>query len=294
MFYDITLRISYSFGNNLASGRQLLRVMPKDLPRRQRVIAATLTFEPRPNERADGVDFFGNSTVMAAYRSVRREIGFSVQARVRRTAVAPGLDLSPDLGQLAGDIAQYQRLDGQSPHHFSGRSPRITPDSAVSAFASRHCKPGMTVYESALSLNQAIHKEMRFDAEATDVNTPASVAFRARRGVCQDFAHIMITALRSVGIPAGYVSGFLRTRAPKGKPRLEGADAMHAWVTVWCGHDPGWIEFDPTNGVVVANDHIVVATGRDYSDVTPVAGVLKTAGLQETEQAVDVVPLDRM
>lgn len=293
MFYDITLRISYSFGNNLASGRQLLRVMPKDLPKRQRVIAATLTFEPRPDERGDSVDFFGNSIVMAAYQSVRREISFAVQARVRRMAAPLVLDLSPDIVRLAGDIAQYQRLDGQSPHHFSGSSPRIKPDSAVTAFARRCCKPGMTVYESAMSLNQALYKEMQFDAKATDVNTPASVAFKTRRGVCQDFAHIMITALRAIGIPAGYVSGFLRTSAPKGKPRLAGADAMHAWVTAWCGQDLGWVEFDPTNGVIVANDHIVVATGRDYSDVTPVAGVLKTAGSQRTKQAVDVVPLDR-
>jgi transglutaminase-like putative cysteine protease len=132
---------------------------------------------------------------------------------------------------------------------------------------------------------------MGFDSDATDVNTPASAAFALRSGVCQDFAHIMITALCSVGIPAGYVSGLLRTKPPEGKPRLEGADAMHAWVMAWCGEEAGWQEFDPTNGIIVANEHILIAVGRDYADVAPVSGVLKTTGSQEIDHAVDVIPL---
>lgn len=292
MLYDITLRISYSFGDHLASGRQLLRVMPRHLAGQQHVSAAALTFDPRPDERSDSVDFFNNPVVMAAYQSVRRELSFSLRARVQRSLAAPSLDLSPELGRLADDIAQYQQLDAHSPHHFTGASPRISPDEAISVFARNCCKPGMTVFESVMAMNQAIHKTMRFDAKATDVNTPASLAFRSRRGVCQDFTHIMITGLRAAGIPAGYVSGFLRTRPPKGKARLEGADAMHAWVTAWCGKDAGWVEFDPTNGIVVGNNHILVAVGRDYSDVMPVAGILKTAGTQQTEQAVDVIPLE--
>src|SRR5438445_2505899 len=104
---------------------------------------------------------------------------------------------------------------------------------------------------------------------ATTVQTRASDAFALKRGVCQDFSHIMIAGLRGLGIPAGYVSGFLRTIPPKGKPRLEGADAMHAWVKAWCGRDAGWQEFDPTNGIRASNDHITVGYGRDYSDVAP-------------------------
>jgi transglutaminase-like putative cysteine protease len=116
-------------------------------------------------------------------------------------------------------------------------------------------------------------------------------AFAARHGVCQDFSHIMIACLREIGVPAGYVSGFLRTEPPEGQPRLEGADAMHAWVAAWCGTQTGWVEFDPTNAIRVSSDHIVVARGRDYSDVAPVKGVLWTAGSQTTKQVVDVIPL---
>jgi transglutaminase-like putative cysteine protease len=142
-----------------------------------------------------------------------------------------------------------------------------------------------------LTLGEALHEELRFDADATTVDTPVEEAFTARHGVCQDFAHIMIGCLREVGIPAAYVSGFLRTEPPPGCERLEGADAMHAWVRAWCGPTLGWVEYDPTNGVTVANDHIVVAHGRDYSDVAPVRGVLRTAGAQQSAQYVDVIPL---
>ena len=127
--------------------------------------------------------------------------------------------------------------------------------------------------------------------EATTVATHASDAFKLKRGVCQDFSHVMIAGLRGLGIPAGYVSGFLRTIPPPGKERLEGADAMHAWVRAWCGREVGWIEFDPTNDMLASNDHITVGYGRDYSDVAPIVGVLRTTGSQTGEQAVDVIPV---
>jgi transglutaminase-like putative cysteine protease len=133
---------------------------------------------------------------------------------------------------------------------------------------------------------------MRFDAKATDADTSPAEAFEKRHGVCQDFSHIMIACLRGTGIPAGYVSGYLRTLPPAGQPRLQGADAMHAWVRAWCGTGMGWVEFDPTNAMMAGLDHVVVARGRDYSDVSPVKGVLRTPGGQTSRQAVDIVPVD--
>ncbi len=136
----------------------------------------------------------------------------------------------------------------------------------------------------------ALHRDMKFDAKATTVDTPPAEAFARRIGVCQDFAQVMIAGLRGIGIPSGYVSGFLRTVPPPGKARLEGADAMHAWVRAWCG-DAGWVEFDPTNACLVGPDHVVVGYGRDYGDVAPVAGVLRISGKQKSKQAVDVIAL---
>jgi transglutaminase-like putative cysteine protease len=150
----------------------------------------------------------------------------------------------------------------------------------------------MPVLEYVEKLGRALHKDMVFNPDATNVDTRAIEAFRDRQGVCQDFSHIMIAALRGLGIPAGYVSGFLRTDPPAGEPRLEGADAMHAWVQVWCGPDRGWIEYDPTNAIFAVADHVIIARGRDYSDVSPIKGMTRTAGNQTTRQNVTVTPLD--
>jgi transglutaminase-like putative cysteine protease len=136
----------------------------------------------------------------------------------------------------------------------------------------------------------AIHAEFDYDAEATEAETPPAEAFRARRGVCQDFAHIMIIGLRAYGIPAAYVSGYLRTIPPPGKERLVGADATHAWVNLWCGDEIGWIGLDPTNALVAGEDHIFTAMGRDYGDVAPVDGVFLGGRGQEMEVSVDVAP----
>ena len=176
-----------------------------------------------------------------------------------------------------------------APHHFLAPSDHAGIDAAITAYA--HDSLASSVVATAVDLCNRIHRDFAYDGKATTVQTRASDAFALKRGVCQDFSHIMIAGLRGLGIPAGYVSGFLRTIPPKGKPRLEGADAMHAWVKAWCGRDAGWQEFDPTNGMRASNDHITVGYGRDYSDVAPIVGVLKTTGGQVGEQAVDVIPV---
>ena len=149
----------------------------------------------------------------------------------------------------------------------------------------------MTTLQVVETIGRAIDRDMTFEPGSTQVDTPPEEAFVRRRGVCQDFTHIMIACLRAVGVPAAYVSGFLRTIPPKGQPRLEGADAMHAWVRAWCGPNMGWVDYDPTNGVQVGDQHIVVACGRDYGDVAPVRGIVRTSGGQKSEQSVDVVPV---
>ena len=140
-------------------------------------------------------------------------------------------------------------------------------------------------------MTQRIRSDFVYDPEATEVNTPAAEAFDRRRGVCQDFAHIMIAAVRGIALPALYVSGYIRTIPPPGKERLAGADASHAWVSLWCGATLGWRDFDPTNATSVQNDHIVVARGRDYSDVSPIESMVLSSGRPRLEVEVDVIPL---
>lgn len=290
MLYDISLKILHEYESPASGGRHLLRLMPAALPGEQRLVAGHLNIEPQPAERREGADFFGNPTVEIAYRFPHDEIRFEVQARVERFAEAPALNMSPCLGGLAREIGCARSLGPAAPVHFMAGSERARLNPEMTAFARSLVDPGMTVVDAVCAVGTALHQEMRYDPEATTVETPAEEAFRRRHGVCQDFSHVMIACLRGIGIPAGYVSGFLRTIAPEGQPKLEGADAMHAWVRAWCGVETGWIEFDPTNSMFVDTDHIVIARGRDYSDVAPVKGVLRSAGSQKTRHSVDVVP----
>jgi transglutaminase-like putative cysteine protease len=137
-----------------------------------------------------------------------------------------------------------------------------------------------------------IKTDFVYEIGVTSVATTPSAAYKLRRGVCQDFAHVMISGLRGIGLPAAYVSGYLRTVPKEGRARLEGADAMHAWVMVWCGAGAGWWGFDPTNAILVGDDHVTLAVGRDYSDIAPIAGVVFASGAQHLEVSVDVIPVD--
>lgn len=292
MLYDIGMTIAYDYHRPAVTGRHILRLMPADLPGLQRRITGVLAVRPEPAEQRPFVDFFGNAALGVVFREAHDEILFRVASRVERLPVPPGLDISPPLSRLRAEIADHRGLDPQAPHHFLGPSPRIAPSADITAWTRDQVSPAMTVAAAVEAVGLAIHREFEFDGTATTVDTPPTEAFAARRGVCQDFAQVMIAGLRGIGVPAGYVSGFLRTFPPPGRPRLEGADAMHAWVRAWCGWQTGWIEYDPTNAVHAGTDHIVVARGRDYGDVSPVKGILKIAGEQSTEQAVDVVPVE--
>ena len=289
MLYDLRLRLRYDYDTAAGGSRHQLRVMPANLPGIQRVVAASLSFAPQPTERLDRTDFFGNAVTAIAYRDFHAELDVRMSARVAVTRPEPGLDVTPDMRQLGAELAAVRSLAPDSPHHFLSPSEHAAPDDAITGYA--RISAGGSVAALAMDLCRRIHRDFAYDSEATDVRTQASDAFRMRRGVCQDFAHIMIAGLRGIGVPAGYVSGFLRTIPPPGKDRLEGADAMHAWVKVWAGQQAGWLEFDPTNGIGASNDHIVAGYGRDYSDVAPIVGILKTTGGQSGDQAVDVIPV---
>lgn len=292
MIYDIKLQIGHEFSHAAFGARQMACVMPLQIAGRQRLIAGLLTLDPHPEERVDRVDFFGNFITEFACFASHDTMTLTLQARVELTAAAappPTCDLTlADLDQVLNDSRD---MTGQSPLHFVTDSVRVATNPTMTAFAQAAIAPGMTLRDCVLAVGQAIYHHMEFDAEATTVDTTPAEAFETAHGVCQDFSHIMIACLRGLGIPSGYVSGYLRTLPPPGKPRLEGADAMHAWVRAWCGPALGWIEFDPTNNVMPGTDHIVVAYGRDYSDVSPLVGVLRSSGHQTSQQAVDVIPV---
>ena len=292
MNYDVRLRLSYDYEIAVSGGRHLVRVLPLSDGGMQRVIAASLSFDPVPAERTDRIDFFGNATTAISYEAPHEALGIDLMARISVDRPSGMLDMSPDLDDLQQELSEVRTLDGASPHHFRGESPRVAIDPDITAYARASVANTTSVTGLALDLCQRLYNDFAYDSEATLVDTSAREAFEMKRGVCQDFTHIMIAGLRGLGVPAAYVSGFLRTIPPAGGERLVGADAMHAWVRVWCGLEIGWLEFDPTNAVQAGTDHIVIGYGRDYADVSPIVGVVKTSGDHTADQAVDVVPLD--
>lgn len=198
----------------------------------------------------------------------------------------------PDLATIAQLARQSRDVSAASPANYLYPSPMIGLDPAIGDWCRESLDPARGCLEAALDLAQRIQTELAYDPDATRTETLPAEAFAKRRGVCQDFAQIMIAGLRAAGLPAAYVSGYLRTLPPAGQPRLVGADATHAWVLLWCGPDQGWVGVDPTNGIWMAGDHVVTAIGRDYSEVAPIDGIFLGSGARTMSVSVDVEPLD--
>lgn len=291
MLYDIRLQLNYDYEAAAGGSRHHVHVAPQTIAGVQRVIASSLSFSPTPTERSDFLDFFGNAMTSVAFRNAYDALDIRMSARVSVARPEAGLDVSPTLANLGEEIASVRSLSPHAPHHFLAASDFVGLDPEITAYARESLAKTTSVTGIASDFCHRIYNDFTYDGEATTVATRAADAFKLKRGVCQDFSHVMIAGLRGLGIPAGYVSGFLRTIPPPGKERLEGADAMHAWVRVWGGREAGWQEFDPTNDMRASNDHITVGYGRDYSDVAPIIGVLRTTGSHTGEQAVDVIPV---
>ncbi|GHF53393.1 transglutaminase family protein [Seohaeicola zhoushanensis] len=291
MRYRLTMSIRYAFDRPSGDGRQLLRICPARLPGVQQVTSCEVTVTPRPAERRSFTDFFGTEVIELAFPSGLSEVRFDLAAEVRREMRQAGFDQSAPLAALPAEIASVRDLDAQSPHHFLAPSPRVPVVPEISSFAAAAVAGAASVREAVQRLGEALHEAMTFDAKATSVDTPIAEAFAGRQGVCQDMSQIMIAGLRSLGIPAAYVAGFLRTEPPPGQPRLAGADAMHAWVRAWTGGLAGWVEYDPTNACFVDSDHVTVGYGRDYSDIAPVTGMLRFFGAQSGSHSVDIIEI---
>ena len=250
-----------------------------------------LSMTPMPSDRRDFTDFFGTRVVEIALPPGLTDFTLTLSAELDRRVPILGTDMSPSLADLAAEIAAHGGLDASSPHHFLPPSPRIPTDAAIATFAVEAAAGTTSVRAAIMALGKALHAMMDFDSQATDVDTSPDHAFAQKRGVCQDFAQIMIGGLRALGIPAAYVSGYLRTDPPSGQPRLIGADAMHAWVQAWTGLDGGWLDYDPTNACMAGEGHIRIGFGRDYGDVAPVAGMLRLGGGQIGGHNVDLVQI---
>lgn len=196
----------------------------------------------------------------------------------------------PTISAVAAAARRSLDPSATGPGDYLYPSPLIPADPRIAAWCAAELAPDRPVVEAGLALARAIQAQFAYDTGATTIATTPAEAFALRRGVCQDFAQVMIAGLRGAGLPAAYVSGYIRTYPPPGQPRLVGADATHAWVLIWCGAERGWIGVDPTNGIFMAGDHIVLAIGRDYGDVAPIDGIFLGADAQSIHVSVDVSP----
>ncbi|GJE40856.1 transglutaminase family protein [Methylobacterium soli] len=288
MIYTLRHLTAYRYGRPARFARCSLRLRPRD-GEGQTVLASRLEISPAPQTEIRRQDYFGIETTAITIDTPHTT--FRVEALSRIAVARPPLP-DPETGrpwEAVRDAAAASRdLGPEAPVHFLFPSQRVPLLPAVTDYARASVLPGRSAYGVAFDLMRRIQSDFRFDAKATTVATPLAEAFALRAGVCQDFTHVMIAGLRGLGLPAAYVSGYLRTTPPPGRPRLRGADASHAWVSVWCGDR--WIGLDPTNGVGVRDDHLVVARGRDYGDVSPIDGIVSASGSQKLKVEVDVVP----
>jgi len=292
--YQIFHDTCYHYDSPVSLAQQLAHLWPRECTW-QRCTEQQLLISPEPTTRRDELDVFGNPLTRLAFERPHDEL--QVNARLTVEVLARPLadfNLSPAWEQtrdaltyssqpLSAELLQACRYRFQSPYVHLKRS--------FVEFSESCFPPGRPLILGVQALMQKIFSEFTFDAEATQVATPLVEVLERRRGVCQDFAHLMLACVRSRGLAARYISGYLLTQPPPGQPRLIGADASHAWVSVFC---PvlGWVDFDPTNNVQPALEHITLAWGRDFSDVSPLRGVILGGGSHDPEVRVTVMPLD--
>ena len=288
--YDLTHTTTYDYRSAVTVSHHLLRVSPRRLARQFR-LEHTIETNPIAATTSQRTDYFGNDVTFATIEGAHRRLTVTSRSRV---AVGPAFIPDPSETPQWENVRGLCRSDRSSAVleaiEFTFATPIVPLEPAFAEYAFTSFTPRRFILEAALDLTARVHADFRFDPTATTVSTPLQEVLEKRRGVCQDFAHFQIACLRSLGLPARYVSGYLETIPPPGQPRLVGADASHAWVSLFCP-GIGWIDLDPTNNCTPSMRHITVAWGRDYSDVSPVRGVLLGSGEHTLSVAVDVVPL---
>ena len=281
----------YDYAANVSRSQQLLHLTPRSF-QFQQCQQHQITINPRPDESMLANDVFGNDTRYVAIWSSHNTMTVSAESTV---CLLP----RPREELLADSVPWEQVRDGLrrfgdptrlEPLKYLYDSPHVHCGNELARYASLSLTPGRSVLEGAFDLTQRIQREFEFDPHATDISTPLKTLMQIKRGVCQDFAHLMIGCLRSLGLSARYMSGYLLTQPAPGEARLIGADASHAWVSVYCP-SIGWVDFDPTNRLMVGTEHITLGWGRDFSDVSLLRGVILGGGAQTLNVAVTVTPL---
>lgn len=289
--YKIHHKTEYIYSSRVSYSHHLARLSPYS-GGNQKVLSHWLDIKPNAENVSYYYDYYQNQ---AAYFSLisphdRLEIhSYSeVEVHSRNT---PQLDLSTPWETVVHRLTSPLNETDTLASEFKFASKNCPISAEIAEYAKKSFTPGENILKAALNFNKQIHEEFTFDPKATNVTTSVHETFKQKKGVCQDYAHFQISALRSLGLAAKYVSGYLRTDPPPGKPRLVGADASHAWVSLYIP-EFGWVEYDSTNNVIPSDNHIIIAYGRDYDDICPIRGVVYGGGSQKLNVGVTVTPMN--
>ncbi len=289
--YDVSHRSCFRYASAVSLSHQHLHLRPRSTPH-QKVLASDITIRPSPVVMQERQDFFGNGVTDLTVQETHTRLDVKASAKVEVTApersdpaASPPWE---EVARLLGEAADQEARDAQQ---FAFQSPHVLIGDQVEALAREVLTPGRPFLQCLVELTHKIFAEFTYKGGVTDIYTPVSEVIARREGVCQDFAHVEIACLRALGLAARYVSGYLLTHPPEGKPRRIGADASHAWLSAWCP-GLGWVDADPTNDLLVADEHITLAWGRDYGDVSPINGFVVGGGSHRVSVAVDVLPMD--
>lgn len=291
MRLSVTHRTAYSYGDPVTTSHHEARLAPRE-GETQRTVAHELDITPTPEARRRRFDYFGNRTVHFSLSEPHRALTVVARSIVElRPTLAPDLRASPGWESVRDRLKADRRRDVLDAYAMTFDSPYVAAAAELLAFSERFFERGRPLLEAVQHLVATIYAEFTYDPRATDLATPILEVLRQRRGVCQDFAHLAIGCLRTRGLAARYVSGYLLTRPPPGKKKLIGADASHAWFATFIP-EFGWVDYDPTNNVMPGGEHVTIAHGRDFGDVTPIRGVILGGGHHQLAVSVDVDALD--
>ncbi|MGQ7946424.1 transglutaminase family protein [Flavobacterium sp. WC2509] len=289
MKYKLKHQTLYTYVNEVHNYQSILCLQPQNSTK-QTCTNFKIEIEPKPSKIYSRVDYFGNTQHYFSLHQSHKSLKVTVSSEIEVLENVTQLTLNTITCEEArlkfttDRALKIEVLQYQLPSQF------ITWDEEIVAFAESCLLPNTPLFEAVLNLIKKIYTEFQFKSGSTNVNTPIKTVLKERRGVCQDFSHLAIASLRSVGIPARYVSGYIETLPPIGKPKLEGSDASHAWISVYIP-EMGWCEFDPTNNMIPQQRHIVTAYGRDFADVSPLKGIIFSSGDHKVKVEVDVIPL---
>jgi transglutaminase-like putative cysteine protease len=297
VIYEVSHRTTYSYAQPVSISHHLLHLTPRDSAL-QTCLDSAIEITPAPSVREPDRDYFGNPTTFVTIQQSHAELVVHALSMIEVAAPPPpdpagGMAWEAVRARLAAAGAgtgAAEAPDALEALEYGFASPYVPLAPELAAYAAQSFPPGRPCLEAALELTRRIHRDFAYDPRATTVGTGVQEAFRLRRGVCQDFAHIAIACLRGLGLPARYVSGYLLTRPPEGRERLVGADASHAWLSLWLP-EGGWVDLDPTNDMIPGEEHITVAWGRDYGDVSPISGVMFGGGEHQVSVGVDVLAI---